>query len=106
MTNVYDDNTFFVQYSRMPRSQQGLAGAGEWWQLRPLFPPLKGKTVLDLGCGYGWHCQYAAQQGASRVLGIDQSEKMIQTAQEKNPHNQVEYRVCCLLYTSSGPARR
>jgi 2-polyprenyl-3-methyl-5-hydroxy-6-metoxy-1,4-benzoquinol methylase len=24
-------------------------------QLKPMFPELSGKAVLDLGCGYGWH---------------------------------------------------
>lgn len=35
----------------MTRSQLRLAGAGEWHQLKPLFPPLEGKSVLDLGAG-------------------------------------------------------
>ena len=35
----------------MPRSKEGLSAAGEWHQLKPLFPPLHGKSVLDLGCG-------------------------------------------------------
>ena len=54
MNNIYDNEVFFQQYAKMPRSQGGLASAGEWHQLAPLFPPLKGKRVLDLGCGYGW----------------------------------------------------
>lgn len=37
----------------MDRSQKGLAGAGEWYQFQALFPDLKNKKVLDLGCGYG-----------------------------------------------------
>lgn len=28
--NIYDDEIFFQKYSQMSRSQQGLAGAGEW----------------------------------------------------------------------------
>ena len=27
--------------------------------------------MLDLGCGYGWHCGYAAAHGAAGVLGTD-----------------------------------
>ena len=96
MGNVYDDPTFFDHYAQMGRSRGGLAAAGEWSQLRALFPPLAGKTVLDLGCGYGWHCAYAAQQGASRVLGLDLSEKMIAEARRRNTAPNVEYRVCGL----------
>lgn len=45
----------------MSRSQQGLAGAGEWETLKKLLPDFKEKRVLDLGCGYGWHCIYAME---------------------------------------------
>ena len=53
MNNLYDDEQFCKAYANMPRSKEGLNAAGEWHQLQPLFPDLKGKTVLDLGCGYG-----------------------------------------------------
>ena len=69
--NKYDDNIFFQKYSQMSRSQQGLAGAGEWETLRKLLPDFKDKRVLDLGCGYGWHCIYAMEHGASSVVGVD-----------------------------------
>ena len=94
MTNIYDDESFFRSYSRMDRSRGGLSAAGEWHQLGPLFPELAGKHVLDLGCGYGWHCRYAAEQGAADVLGIDLSEKMIREARKRNPGDNITYRVC------------
>lgn len=75
----------------MSRSRQGLPGAGEWHQLKSLFPDLTGKTVLDLGCGYGWHCKYAVERGADRVLGIDLSEKMLHMAKEKNSDPKITY---------------
>lgn len=90
--NIYDVPAFFGQYAQMPRSRQGLSQAGEWRQFQSLFPDLEGKRVLDLGCGYGWHCAYAAQQGASEVLGLDLSQRMIQEAQARNPHPRVTYR--------------
>ena len=83
MKNYYDDPIFFEKYSQMGRSVHGLAGAGEWESLQKMLPDFRGKSVLDLGCGYGWHCLYAAEQGASRVLGIDLSEKMLEVAQKK-----------------------
>lgn len=95
--NQYDNPDFFEAYAQMSRSQYGLAGAGEWHQLQPLFPELNGKTVLDIGCGYGWHCQYAAHQGAAAVLGIDQSERMIGEARKQNAAHGVIYRICDLL---------
>jgi len=96
MDNAYDDKAFFEAYAQMPRSRDGLESAGEWHQLQALFPPLQGKTVLDLGCGYGWHSKYAATQGARSVLGIDLSERMINEAKNRNAAENISYRVCSL----------
>ena len=94
MKNEYDDENFFDQYAKMPRSRDGLISAGEWHQLKPLFPPLKGKSVLDLGCGYGWHCKYSAEQGAEEILGIDLSRKMIGEAKKRNSDSRITYEIC------------
>ncbi len=91
---LYDDEVFFESYSHMPRSEQGLDAAGEWWQLERLLPhDLTGMSVLDVGCGYGWHCAWAAEHGAARVLGIDPSKKMLDVARERNARPAVEYRL-------------
>lgn len=63
--NNYDNPGFFSQYRRFPRSVEGLSAAGEWHALQKLFPDFSGKRVLDLGCGFGWHCRYAADHGAA-----------------------------------------
>lgn len=94
MRNEYDNETFFEEYGKMSRSRNGLSAAGEWHQLKPLFPSLQGKKILDLGCGYGWHCIFAAEQGATQVLGIDLSKKMIEEAEKRNTKKQIKYRVC------------
>ena len=89
--NRYDDPVFFRKYSEMARSRLGLEGAGEWKTLRPMLPDFTGKRVLDLGCGYGWHAFYAAENGAEKVLGIDLSEKMLAVAREKNTFQNVRF---------------
>ncbi len=94
MSGIYDNEDFFKAYADMERSKKGPEAAGEWHQLKPLFPDLKNKTVLDLGCGYGWHCKYAADNGAASVLGIDLSEKMIAEALKRNSHPSVQYSLC------------
>ncbi|EPH95640.1 methyltransferase domain protein [Enterococcus faecalis 13-SD-W-01] len=88
---IYDNEDFFESYSQMTRSKQGLEGAGEWQTLQQLLPDFKGKQVLDLGCGYGWHCIYAAENGAEKVVGVDISEKMLAVAREKTKFENVSY---------------
>ncbi len=89
--NRYDDEIFFTKYSEMDRSRKGLAGAGEWRELERLLPPFAGKRVLDLGCGYGWHCAYAAEHGAAQVLGVDISEQMLAEACRRNAAPAITY---------------
>lgn len=96
MKNVYDYAPFFDAYANMERSKGGLEAAGEWHQLQPLFPDLLGKRVLDLGCGYGWHCKYAVQMGAESVLGIDSSKKMLDKALSENSDEKITYKLCGL----------
>lgn len=89
--NKYDDPAFFQAYRRFPRSVEGLSAAGEWPQLQRLLPPLAGKRVLDIGCGYGWHCRYAAEQGAASVLGVDISQKMLAEARSQTTSPAIQY---------------
>jgi len=78
--NIYDHSEFFQAYRLLDRSVEGLAGAPEWPALRALVPDLRGLNVVDLGCGFGWFCRWAREQGAARVLGLDVSEKMLAQA--------------------------
>lgn len=89
--NKYDDAVFFEKYSQMDRSQKGLEGAGEWEALKRMLPDFQGKRVLDLGCGYGWHCLYAADHGAAAVTGVDISEKMLAVARDKSRGKSISY---------------
>lgn len=81
--NKYDEEVFFNKYKQMNRSIYGLEGAGEWSELEKMLPNFQEKRVLDLGCGYGWHCVYAAQHGAKDITGVYISNKMLAVAQKK-----------------------
>jgi len=83
--------SFFDAYSKMLRSRKGLEGAGEWHALKQLLPDFNGKRVLDLGCGYGWHCRYAAENGAASVIGIDSSTRMLEKARSLNTDSRIQY---------------
>lgn len=100
--NPYDNPDFFTKYAQMDRSRQGLSAAGEWHVLESLLPPFAGQRVLDLGCGYGWHCRYAADHGAAQVIGTDISRRMLQTAEERNAGEVIEYR-CAAMEELSFP---
>jgi len=89
--NKYDDPDFFKNYGQMRRSVGGLNAAGEWHVLQKMLPDFKGKKVLDLGCGFGWHCIYAKEQGAAQVIGVDLSAKMLAVAAEQSKGLQIEY---------------
>lgn len=43
----------------------------KWRRLCRHIRPLSGRTVLDVGCGNGYHCWRMAGAGASLVIGID-----------------------------------
>jgi ubiquinone/menaquinone biosynthesis C-methylase UbiE len=89
--NKYDDPRFFNQYKQMARSTGGLQAAGEWHEFQKMMPDFHSKRVLDLGCGFGWHCRYAVERGAHSVVGVDLSEKMLQEARAKTPSPRIEY---------------
>ena len=44
---------------------------------------VKGKTILEIGCGSGDSIVYLLKQGAEHVVGIDFSEKQIEIAQKR-----------------------
>jgi len=89
--NIYDDPEFFAGYSRLPRSVGGLASAPEWPALRAMLPDVRGLRIVDLGCGFGWFCRWARENGASEVLGIDLSENMLARARSATPDVAITY---------------
>jgi len=43
----------------------------KWDRLKDHITPLQGRTVLDVGCGNGYHCWRMAGAGARLVFGVD-----------------------------------
>lgn len=89
--NIYDNPDFFAAYAQLPRSVGGLDAAPEWPSLRALLPDLAARRVLDLGCGYGWFCRWARQAGASQVLGLDVSQRMLDRARASTDDPAITY---------------
>jgi ubiquinone/menaquinone biosynthesis C-methylase UbiE len=89
--NIYDNEEFFISYGKLPRSTGGLAGAPEWPALRAMLPPLTGRKIVDLGCGYGWFARFARKQGATEVLALDISENMLTRARAMTNDDGIVY---------------
>jgi SAM-dependent methyltransferase len=102
--NIYDNADFFERYSQLPRSLEGLDGAPEWPALCAMLPDLRGLGVLDLGCGFGWFCRWAREQGATEVLGIDVSEKMLARARADTRDRAIVYRQADMEHLQLAPA--
>jgi len=56
-----------------------------------MLPNFRGKRVLDLGCGFGWHCKLANEQGAKSVIGVDSSAPMLEKAKQINQNPVTTY---------------
>ncbi|MBR6056579.1 MAG: class I SAM-dependent methyltransferase [Victivallales bacterium] len=91
MQNIYDNETFFAGYSKIRENKNSANELFEKPALFSLLPPLDGKAVIDLGCGYGEHCMEYVKRGAANVVGIDISEKMLAVAKAKNNHPKITY---------------
>ena len=89
--NIYDQPDFFAGYSQLGRSIDGLEGAAEWPALRAMLPEVGGLRIVDLGCGFSWFCRWAHEHGASYVLGLDLSEKMLARARAAGPDTGITY---------------
>jgi SAM-dependent methyltransferase len=90
--NIYDDARFFAGYSSLERFGAGWQQAMEHDDLVGLLPPVGGRRVLDLGCGAGQLAHHLATSGASEVIGVDLSERMLERARAEWAHPRVTYR--------------
>jgi ubiquinone/menaquinone biosynthesis C-methylase UbiE len=67
----------------------------ERYTLLRLAGDVAGQAVIDLACGEGYYTRALRQQGAARVVGVDQSRGMIGLAEAEEARRPlgVEYRV-------------
>ncbi|HEX2741252.1 MAG TPA: methyltransferase domain-containing protein [Rubrobacter sp.] len=91
VTLNYNDPEFFERYRRMRESPASANELIEQPALRACLPPLEDLEVLELGCGMGQLSLYMAEQGASRVLATDASERMLGVARSERQHPRIEY---------------
>ena len=87
--NIFDNQEFFDGYKRIRSNKYSANNLEEKPALFSLSPDLSGKAVLDLGCGYGENCAEFKARGASAVLGIDISEKMLEREISADDHEKL-----------------
>jgi SAM-dependent methyltransferase len=59
-------------------------------EVRTILDHTDAKRVLDIGCGCGFHdVEFASAPGVVEVVGIDYSEKSVETAEREYPHPRV-----------------
>lgn len=76
-TKKYPEGWFFNEMLEMPTTLKLLGN-------------VKGKKILDFGCGSGIYAKILTKKGA-KVSGFDISEKMLQIAKNENPNIDLRY---------------
>jgi len=94
--NIYDNLEFFEGYKKIRENENSANNIEEKPALFGLLPDLRGKRVLDLGCGYGENCKAFSQMGASFVMGIDISDRMLEVATKENPADNISFVRMCM----------
>ena len=89
--NIYDNETFYKEYRDMREKGLNANELVEIPNIKEMLPDLKGKRILDLGCGNGGMSKYFVNKGAESVLAIDLSVNMINEAKEKNSDEKITY---------------
>ena len=89
--NIYDNQTFFDGYKKLRENPSAANVIIEKPALFSLCPSFVDKDVLDLGCGFGENCKELAQVGASHVVGVDISKRMLEIADKETQCENVSF---------------
>ena len=90
--NKYDNAEFFEEYIKLREEKDNANVIEEAPALFSLINnDLSNKTILDLGCGFGQNTKLLTDRGASRVVGVDVSQKMLELAFKINNSDKVRY---------------
>ncbi|WP_301098347.1 class I SAM-dependent methyltransferase [Otariodibacter sp.] len=97
--SIYDNPIFFERYLKLRENPISVNEIIEKPTMFSLLPNLKGKKVLDLGCGVGAHLDHYLELGAKLVVGLDLSESMLAEAKDtfaKHHQDPTAYNFYCL----------
>lgn len=91
--NYYDIENFSRNYLNLRENKYSANELVEKPNFLKLLPDVKGKRILDIGCGYGNFTKLISDMGPEKVVGIDVSEKMINLAKAKYSNKNITYNV-------------
>ena len=89
--NIYDNDAFFENFRNSRSKEVNFNDCIETPILFSMLPDLRGKKILDIGCGMGQHAKKFSEMGAESVLGIDISEKTLEYAGAHNSAENIVY---------------
>ena len=89
--NIYDNDAFFERFRSSRNREVNFNDCIETPILFSMLPDLRGKTILDIGCGMGQHAKQYSDMGAKAILAIDISEKMLDYAKKHNCADNIVY---------------
>jgi len=90
-SNIFDDDVFFEHYKTIRNKVDSYNNTMEQPAMTRLLPDVRGKSVLDMGCGFGHNCATFVKMGAARIVGIDIAEKMLNVAMGENSDERIQY---------------
>lgn len=78
-----DWNSAAAAYEQFITAPDSCSQCIEWPCIRLMLPDLKGKRILDLGCGTGTYTFLLEEYAPIGVIGIDLSDEMLRIARAK-----------------------
>ncbi len=89
--NMYQDTVFFNNYLNLRQENYNYNDLLEQPNIFAMLGDIKGKTVLDIGCGYGVMDSVLCKIGVKSILAIDVSEMMLEKARAENNCESIRY---------------
>ena len=90
--NIYDNKEFFDGYVKLRENRNcNYNDLLEQPAMTRMLPAMQGRRVLDIGCGFGVNCRAFSDAGASYIVGVDISKKMLELAEKKTCDTLIRY---------------
>ncbi|MDD6189697.1 MAG: class I SAM-dependent methyltransferase [Clostridiales bacterium] len=76
-------NKMAKAYEEFTSGDNSYSNTIEWPCIQKMLPDIKGKSVIDLGCGSGRYTFLLEEAQPRKVVGVDISDEMLRLAREK-----------------------